>query len=261
MSFTYSTYILSRRSYKLSSDEVVLFEYFCITQEYFMRDGAEDFYSSMEWIGKEFNIKRSRQEAIIKLLSEIDVLSVETRPNKDRSTRSKYFRIDFSQLSKPATLAKIINSDTDYFNEALAHFKELASVQKSLSKPKKKTAKKTANVDVIFGKLQGTLRERVGMYNDGKLTEEKPKRSKVASFLPRNKQVETMLSQVIGLYSDMAINSAFMVYIDDILCGRVPAPRKTLENFLSYNVEKGCYPVLDFNLEKFNKSYGSPNQE
>lgn len=261
MSFTYSTYILSRMAYKLASDEVVLFEYFCITQEHFLREGKKDFYSSIEQIDKKFNIGRRRQEAIIKLLSEIGVLSVETRPNKDRPTRSKYFCIDFDQLSKATTLAKIIDSSTDYFNEAIAHFKELASVQKSLSKPKKKTAKKTANVDVIFGKLQGTLRERVGMYNDGKLTEEKPKRSKVASFLPRNKQVETMLSQVIGLYSDMAINSAFMVYIDDILCGRVPAPRKTLENFLSYNVEKGCYPVIDFNLEKFNKSYGSPNQE
>lgn len=260
MSFTYSTFIVSRRSYKLSSDEVVLFEYFCITQEYFMRDGAEDFYSSMEWIGKEFNIGRRRQEAIIKLLSEIEVLSVETRPNKDRATRSKYFRIDFSQLSKPATLAKIINSDTDYFNDALAHFKELASVQKGLSKPKKKTAKSTVNVDIIFGKLQDTFGERVEMYNDGKLTSEKPKRAKAASFLPRNKQIETMLSQVTDSYSDRAINSAFMVYIDDILCGRVKAPRKTLENFLSYNVEKGCYPVIDFNLEKFNKDYGSDNQ-
>lgn len=260
MSFIYSTHILTRRSYKLSSDEVVLFEYFCITQEYFMRDGAEDFYSSMEWIGKEFNIGRRRQEAIIKLLSEIEVLSVETRPNKDRATRSKYFRIDFSQLSKPATLAKIIDGSTDYFNEALAHFKELASVQKGLSKSKKKTKKKAVNVDVIFGKLQDTFGKRVEMYNDGKLTSEKPKRSKAASFLPRNKQIETMLSQVIGSYSDTAINSAFMVYIDDILCGHVKAPRKTLENFLAYNVEKGCYPVIDFNLEKFNKNYGSDNQ-
>ena len=261
MSFTYSTYILSRRAYKLASDEVVLFEYFCITQEHFMREGAKDFYSSMERIEKEFNIKRTRQEAIIKLLSEIGVLSVETRPNKERSTRSKYFHIDFDQLSKATTLANIIDSSTDYFKEALAHFKELASVQKGLSKPKKKTAKKTINVDVIFRKLQDTLQKRVGMYNDGKLTKDKPSRSKLASFLPRNKQIEVMLSQVKGSYDDMAINLAFMVYIDDILCGRANAPRKTLENFLSYDVEKGCYPVIDFNLEKFNKEYGRPNQE
>lgn len=261
MSFIYSTHILTRRSYKLTSDEVVLFEYFCITQEHFLHEGITDFYSSGRYIETWFKIKRSRQEAIIKLLSELGILSVETRANKERCTRTKYFRIDFSKLSKPATLAKIINSDTDYFNDALAHFKELASVQKGLSKPKKKTAKSTVNVDVIFGKLQDTFGERVEMYNDGKLTSEKPKRAKAASFLPRNKQIETMLSQVTDSYSDRAINSAFMVYIDDILCGRVKAPRKTLENFLSYNTEKGCYPVIDFNLEKFNKSYGRPNQE
>ena len=261
MSFTYSTYILSRRAYKLASDEVVLFEYFCITQEHFMREGIKDFYSSMKRIEKEFNIGRRRQEAIIKLLSEIGVLSVETRPNKEKSTRSKYFHIDFDQLSKATTLANIIDSSTDYFNEAIAHFKELVSVQKGLSKPKKKAAKSTVNVDVIFVKLQDTFRERVRMYNDGELTKEKPKRTKAASFLPRNKQIETILSQAKGSYSDTAINSAFMVYIDDILCGRANAPRKTLENFLSYDVEKGCYPVIDFNLEKFNKEYGRPNQE
>ena len=62
------------------------------------------------------------------------------------------------------------------------------------------------------------------MYNDGELTKEKPKRTKAASFLPRNKQIETILSQAKGSYSDTAINSAFMVYIDDILCGRANAP-------------------------------------
>lgn len=250
----------SYRASLLSPDEYILFDYFCLTQEHFQHKGIDSFYSSSEWIEKEYKIKRRRQEAIIKLLSDLNVLVVELRTSKERRTYSKYFRIDFSQLSKPATLAKIIDSDTDYFNDALAHFKELASVQKGLSKPKKKTAKSTANVDVIFGKLQDTFGERVEMYNDGKLTSEKPKRAKAASFLPRNKQIETMLSQVTDSYSDRAINSAFMVYIDDILCGRVKAPRKTLENFLSYNVEKGCYPVIDFNLEKFNKDYGSDNQ-
>ena len=66
--------------------------------------------------------------------------------------------------------------------------RNLLSVQKGLSKPKKKAAKSTVNVDVIFVKLQDTFRERVRMYNDGELTKEKPKRTKAASFLPRNKQ-------------------------------------------------------------------------
>lgn len=142
MSFTYSTYILSRRAYKLASDEVVLFEYFCITQEHFMRDGAKDFYSSMERIEKEFNIKRTRQEAIIKLLSEIGVLSVETRPNKERSTRSKYFHIDFDQLSKATTLANIIDSSTDYFKEALAISRNLHRFRKVCRSLRRKRQRK-----------------------------------------------------------------------------------------------------------------------
>lgn len=90
------------------------------------------------------------------------------------------------------------------------------------------------------------------MYNEGKLTEEKPNRLKKTTELSNTNGVRDKIGKLLLLHSDQAINHAFLAYADDILKGSIK-PNKILQYFLAE--EDGEFKIFDSYLNKFNMEY------
>ena len=101
--------------YRLSPDEVVLFEFLIFKQNHF--DPYGFFYHSQRKIISKLKIKRSRLEKIIKTFEDIGFLKTEVRQEGKTNSLVTYFKIDFDTLGKDEVLSQIIDEKSQLFND------------------------------------------------------------------------------------------------------------------------------------------------
>lgn len=104
-----------------------------------------------------------------------------------------------------------------------------------------------------------TYEERRVMYNNGELTDRKPKRAKSSTQLQRNKAIERKLARLSQTYSDISIKNAFTAYTDSVFKDE-KSPDNFMNYFLSYDSTTESFSVFEYYLNRFNSNYSYRNK-
>lgn len=254
---TLSNIVSVVKDYLVSNDERTLFDWIVFTQRGFGL--GLPFRHSIAQVRAATNVARHTQDKCFAHFVALGFLQQAKENYGGKEYRS--FFIDFKVLSKPEVLGEIIRPTTDTHREMLVMFtewaKEQAKSEKPLSKKQLKEEKaKLEAVDSLMPQLNRTYAERVQMFNEGKLTEEKPERAKNSAALVCNLQSKKALSKLLQVYDEASIDGSFLAYTDDLLKGQV-CTKKILPYFLTY--ENGSFVVADRYLEKYTLEYGRKN--
>ena len=228
-----------------SNDGIVFFDWLVMTAIW---KGYTEFTYPIQKILKTTKVSRRQQEKYTQQFIDLGFLKVFTRSNNMGRYRS-YF-VDFSILKTPEVLSHIIeDKDSSFKRWATYH----ATCQKKATKA---SAIELANnndfINATRQRLEGTYNERIRMYNEGKLTGQKPNRLKKSTELSNTKAVKDKIGRLLVQHSDQAIIHAFLVYADDILRGSIK-PSRILQYFLAE--EDGEFKLFDSYLNKFNMDY------
>ncbi len=257
MDILLSNILISAKNYLLkSNDERMMFDWLVLKQHDFGL--AKSFRHSVPQIQEETKIARYSQEKITQRFVDMGFLTVGKVYHQNNPYRS--FFVDFSVLSKPELLGQLVKPGTDTYNSLISNFSHWANEQKKEMKPLSKKQRKEAETEVqaieaLFPRLVEQWNERVDMYNNGELTQEKPSRSRVyvASFVP-TKNAKMLMGKLRVKYPDEAIIKAFMVYADEIMRGKIKTPKSILLYFLTCN--EGEFDVVNNCYNYYVTSYG-----
>ncbi|NDV58402.1 hypothetical protein [Bacteroides sp. 519] len=245
------TNVIRLQSYLLAPDELILFDWFIVKQFSFH---YKEFHYSQARIEKETRIKRSRQDMIISKFHELEFLTTEVKDNKETKGRVRYFKIDFEILADKFILSKIINSEHEIFRAFMKYMKYHAAEQKKKTKHKKEEEFSKYAGHAIYHLLNEVYDKRRVMYNEGKLTSEKPKRAKAATQLQKNKPILKKMAKLTDNYSERAIEHAFIAYTDSVFREEIK-PNNFMNYFLSYDSSIESFGVFENCLNNFNLNY------
>ena len=228
-----------------SNDGIVFFDWLVMTAIW---KGYTEFTYPIHKILKTTKVSRRQQEKYTQQFIDLGFLKVFTRSNNEGRYRS-YF-VDFSILKTPGVLNQIIDdTDSSFKRWATYH----AARQKKATKASAiELANSSDSINATRQLLEDTYNERLRMYNEGKLTGQKPNRLKRTTELSNTKAIKDKIGKLLLQHSDQAINHAFLAYSDDILRGSIK-PNKILQYFLAE--EDGEFKVFDSYLNKFNMDY------
>ena len=96
------------------------------------------------------------------------------------------------------------------------------------------------------------------MYNNGELTAEKPKRTRVhVQTFPPTKNAKKLLGKLRSVYSEEVIYKAFMAYADRALRGDIQPKNSILLYFLTCN--DGEFELVDRCYNDYACNYGRNN--
>ncbi len=228
-----------------SNDGIVFFDWLVMTAIW---KGYIEFTYPIHKIQKTTKVSRRQQEKYTQKFIDLGFLRVFTRSNNEGRYRS-YF-VDFSTLKNPEVLSQIIDDTDSSFRRWCSYH---AGRQKQVTKASTKDSQNNSDsINATRQRLEDTYNERIRMYNEGKLTEEKPNRLKKTTELSNTNGVRDKIGKLLLLHSDQAINHAFLAYADDILKGSIK-PNKILQYFLAE--EDGEFKIFDSYLNKFNMEY------
>jgi len=247
------TNIMRLQDYLLPPDEIIFFDWLVVKQISFK---YVQFNYSEKRIEEETHIKRSRQEKIEEKFKQLGFLETEVKLNKRISSHVRYFYLNLITLYREEVLSSVIRRESNYFHEWLEYLYYHASIQNKISNgisPETFKAHRKI-IDDLYEILNQTYKRRIEMYNKGDLTEEKPKRGKIAVQIPRNKTLERYLFHMLSTYDSDAIKSAFSAYIDDILTNQIRV-KAFMPYFLSPKDPLKPYSVMEKYLDKYIKYY------
>lgn len=243
-------------AYLLAPDEVILFDWLVIKQSAVFK--YKWFYYSHERIKEETRIKRNCFERIIKRFCAMGILLTETRPKPNEQGRARFFRVEFAEISRK--LNEIIDKNNAMHKTFKTYFAALARKQANADKGKgTETLKEICernNADLLYNALVDVYRNRCEMYNDGKLTDDLPERTKTATQFPRNAAINRQLARLADTYDTNTAKMAFTAYCDDVLTGGV-TPKNIIAYFLKYDEAEECFAVADEYLIKFQQNYSA----
>lgn len=246
--------VLRLLDYRLAPDELILFDWLTVKQIAFK---YKPFHYSQSRVEEETRIRRTRQEVIIKKFSDLGFLKTDIKVNSVTRGRVRYYSVDFSVLADADVLWEIILPKTLLFRDFLTYFAYHATMQK---KSREELLKPAASIDReaadrIYRLLNRVYDERCQYYNDGGLTDKvKPKHTKCAIQLLRNKPIERKLAKLAGYYNDDSIENAFLAYVDEVLTGK-KAPENLMYYFLSFDETQDCFGVVNHYLNYFTLYY------
>lgn len=226
-------------SYLLELDEIVFFEWLVFKQISF--GIGNPFYHSKQKIEEETKLARRRQEACVKLFERLGFLETELRYNKCAGANVKFYSVDFKALQNRAILSKIVDMNSPNFKAFLEFFKDIKKGCRNEMKD-------------IMSVLNELYNDRVEMYNEGKLTDEKPDRMKNKTELPTNNAIIAALNKMLMRYSPTTLKQSFMAYSDSIL-KKEQNPKHIMANFISYDSSNDSYPVMEYYLTEFISCY------
>ena len=246
------------KDYRLSLEERMMFDWLVVKQEDF---GLEKpFRHSIPQVQKATGIARHSQEKAIRHFESLGFLTIGTDYFQSNPFRTYY--VNFSILGKPDVLGEIIEAGTETYKEFSEWIHELATAQekqeKPLSKYKQKQIEKEAkmekeNTERMYRELCDKWNRRIDMFNNGELTGELPKRTKLHDQLPLGSNGKKLLTKLNSIYDAETICNAFVVFADECLKERIK-PKNIFLYFLSY--EDGCFKVVDEMINYHALNYG-----
>lgn len=246
------------RDYRLSIEERMMFDWLVVKQEHY---GLEKpFRHSIPQVQEATGVARHSQEKAIIKFKELGFLVVGTEYYQNNPFRSYY--VNFAKLGKPEVLSKIIKSDTETYKEFSEWINDLATAQAKKEKPLSKTKKRLLEkekakaekaTERLYKELCDKWNARVDMYNNGELTGELPKRTKLHDQLPIGLNGKRLLCILSTMYDSQTILNAFTVFADDCLKEKIK-PRNILLYFLKY--EDGSFNVVDDLINYHALNYG-----
>ncbi len=251
------TNIIRLQSYRLSPDEVVLFDWLIVKQVAFK---YQDFHYSQARIEEETRVKRTRQNVIFTLFKEMGFLYSQVRENRETRGRVNFFRVDFDVLSDKDVLCEIINAQAPIFKDFIEYMKYLSTEQRKSVREQKNKPVSGISSDRIYKLLNDMYEKRRIMYNKGDLTGKKPEWGKSASQLQRNKHIERRLDRLSQLYDDNTICNAFTAYTDSVL-KEEKKPENFMNYFLSYDGTSDSFSVFEYYLNFFSLKYVYKNSK
>ena len=256
MEILLSNILNSAKNYILkTNDERMFFDWLVLKQHDFGL--AKPFRHSVPQIQQDTKIARYSQEKITKRFVDLGFLTVGVVCHQNNPYRS--FFVDFAVLSRPEVLEKIVRPGTDTYNSLISNFSHWATEQKKELKPLTKKQRKEAEteaqaIEALFRRLVDQWNERVEMFNNGKLTGEKPSRTKVyVATFAATKNAKILMGKLRVKYADETIVNAFLVFADEILKGRIKPPKNVLLYFLTCN--EGDFDVVNNCYNYFITSY------
>lgn len=246
------------KDYALDNDERTMFDWLVIKQHDF--GVSKPFRHSISQIEEATLLSKYLQNRILGKFKELGFLTVGKEFYQNNPYRS--FFIDYSILTNPEVLGKIVREGTETYSNLLALFKEWAKEQAQSRKPATKKQQKAAEdkskaTDALYICLNAKWDERRQMYNNGELTGKKPKRGKSKTSLPKSKNVVMLLGKLLDVYEQQAISNAFTAFSDAVLKDEVRCSAP-LSYFLK--CEGGDFPVVNQNLDNFNTQYSYNNE-
>jgi hypothetical protein len=245
------------KDYKVSNDERTLFDWLVFTQRGF---GVEKpFRHSIQQVKTATNVTRYSQHKCFSRFVELGFLTIAKECYNNNEYRS--FFVDYSTLAKKEVLGQIVRKGTETFSAMLKMFEQWAKEQTKGEKPmtkKEQKAKeaKLASVEPLLNTLNSTWKERIEMFNNGKLTSGKPVRAKTVSMLVCKPTTKKALANLRNVYDDTSIRYAFEAYADNLLTGETKTDQ-ILPYFLTY--DEGTFVVVDRFLEYHALHYGYTN--
>ena len=249
-----TTNILRLQYYLLAPDEIIFFDWLVVKQISFK---YVQFSYSEKRIEEETHIKRSRQEKIEEKFTQLGFLETEVKLNKRISSHVRYFYVNLTTLYKLDILSSIIRQGTDYFHQWLDYLYYHAARQIDISKgiTPKNFKLHHEIVEDIYKSLNEIYKNRIQMYNEGKLTDsKKPPRRKTVVQLPRNVSLEGDLFRMSKTYDSNTIQKAFLAYTDAVLKGEIQV-KAFMPYFLSPKDPLKPYSVMEKFLDIFIKNY------
>lgn len=242
--------VLRLLNYRLAPDELVLFDWLTVKQIAF---NYKPFHYSQARVEEETRIRRTRQEVIIKQFSALGFLRTDIKVNSVTRGRVRYYSVDFKVLADPDVLLEIILPQTILFRDFLTYFAYHATMQKKSKEEQLKpaTAINYEMADRIYQLLNKAYDKRRQLYNNGELTNEvKPKHTKSAMQLQRNKPIDRKLAKLADCYDDNSIKNAFLAYVDEVLT-KEKEPENLMYYFLSFDETSDCFGVVNHYLNAF----------
>lgn len=238
----------------MSNDERTLFDWLVFKCSY----NFDWYRHSIPQVQAETRIRRKMQDKIISWFKELGFLEVQKTYYQNNPYRSFY--VDFSVLSKEKVLQKLFSPGSETYTTMLSQFQKLAQEQKVHVKQSRSQRKREASIEAKrISELNEVQRvmdivwsERIEMYNDGMLTEERPKRKRVVTKLHKSKPSKELIRKLLTSYEIDDIKNAFIAYVDDLLKGNVTTSH-IVPYFLKY--EKGDFPVFGKYLDLFATKY------
>lgn len=228
-----------------SNDGIVFFDWLVMTAIW---KGYIEFTYPIHKIQKTTKVSRRQQEKYTRQFIDLGFLKVFTRSNNEGRYRS-YF-VDFSILKTPGVLSQIIDDTDSSFKRWV--FYHAARQKKATKASAIELSNSSDSINATRQSLEDTYNERLRMYNDGELTNQKPNRLKRTTELSNTKAIRDKIGKLLLQHSAQVIKYAFTAYVDDILKG-LKEPKKILQYFLAE--EDGEFKIFDSYLNKFNMEY------
>ncbi len=257
-----ATNILRLHDYLLAPDEVVLFDALVVKSISFH---YKTFYYSQQRIEREMRIKRTRFEKIIKMYEEMGWLTTYIDKIPETDGQIRYFYVNFTTLAQPEILGKIVRGESGLFADMQAYMLHHSDMAYKASTPatrkeERKKKKDSEIVEEIRVILQDTMNERRKMYNNGEITDEKPKRTLLMTTLALTAQQKNSLLELNYRYGTEAIRQSFTAYYDCVLEGDSYKPKNLLNYFLSKDKFSSDYGIFTDCLNGFSLAYSGPRK-
>lgn len=244
MNLYLSNILKTAKDYNLqSNDERTLFDWLVVKQIDF--GIGKPFRHSIPQVEEATLVKRKMQKYIFDKFEGMGFLKLDIEYYQNNPYRSFY--VDFTKLSDPNILKHIVRQGTETYDYQMANYLELAKEQKQNSKPPTKKEIKNAKakeeaIEAMFPKLSCQWNERVDMFNDGRLTGEKPSKARVHTTFAVTKNAKKLLGKLLEAYNEEIVLKAFMVYADRVLTHKEEDIKNYLLYFLAY--EEGEFPIV-----------------
>lgn len=259
------TNIANAKAYLMPPDESLFFDWLIIKQSFVFKD--EWFYYSRDRINDEIHIKKDRLNVIVKRFEAMDILSVKTEQKPNEVGRTRYFKVNYGEISK--RLNEFIDESNPVYRIFELYFQALTRRADNRergtfeeSQYKKNLASYTQE---IYDILCNAYKDRVEMYNGGELNfqrSQRPKRKINAANLARTAKVNRLLRDLSKIYDATSIEYSFIAYSDALIRAKhtesgeryLKKVEKPLAYFLTTDAD-GYFPVVNEYLDYFLNHY------
>lgn len=237
----------------MTNDERTLFDWLVFKCSY----NFDWYRHSITQVQRETGVKRKMQDSILQKFRDLGFLEMKRTYHNGNPYRSFY--VHFRVLATCKVLGKLFDVESPTYNTMLGQFRECAAEQKKQTKSRSQTkadeereAMDTARLNEALRKIDNTWKERVEMYNNGDLTDGKPKRGKTVTALHKSKPAKSNLRILLQDYDTNDIKNSFIAYADEVLRGNIETSQ-ILPYFLKR--QGGEFPVFGRFLDKFAADY------
>lgn len=242
--------IFRLQTYRLTPDEVVLFDWLVVKQISFK---YKEFHYSQARIEVETRIKRSRQEAILKRFQALRFLLVTVRVNEVTHGQVRYYKVDFELLTEEEVLKEIVYPDVQVLRSFVPYMRFHAEEQKKAHKTPDEREFDAYEVDWIYNWMNEMYEQRRIVYNESQQLYKRPGKLREAIQLPRGQIIDRMLARLVGRYGVETIYPVFVYYADDWLACE-ESSTNIMYHFLSYNGLDDVFTVFEYFLKQYNKA-------